>query len=522
MVSCYIIECVNTVNKFRCNIGFVNHYACNSVAVISCDCERNFCSFNNYLFSARSDSSVFTSSCCDCVGRNFLEVCSNCVVCCYIFECVNTVNKFWCNISFVFCFSINYNACNSVSFVSSYCEYGIFAFNNSCFFRSDCTTFTSSCCDCVGYCRYFFESSSNCVVFCYVNECVNTVFIKFYSFTVNENAKDSIAFVCYDCECSISSAVNCYVFGRSDSSVFNFGNSNRVGNLLEGCCNGVGSIYVCECVNTVNKFWCNSVTINYNASNSIAVISCDCERLFCSFNNFLFSTRSDSSVFTSSCCDCIGCCGFRNEGCFNAVTFSYICECVNTVFIKFYSFTVNENTKDSVTFVSCNCECLSFAAVYISITCNSFFGYEVSDRTTFTSSYCNCVWQHLEGCCNFVNVFYICKCVNVFISYNSFGNISSINCYAFDSVAIVTCYCERLVFATVCIIAVSIISCDCSVFTRSYFNCIGNLLECSFDEMICIYASDCINTIIGNNVVCNFNIINCYAFDSVAIVSTDC
>ena len=283
-------------------------------------------------------------------------------------------------------------------------------------------------------------------------------------------------------------------------------------------------IYIFKCVNTIgsNNSFGNNISINCYAFDFVAIVSCYCERL-------VFATVCIIAISIISCdCSVFSGCYFKCvanllESCFDGMNCIYASECINTIIgnniVCNINISINFYVFDSVAIVSCYCERLVFATVCIIavfiISC---------DCSVFTRSYVNCVANLLEGCCDWMTCsIYTGECINTIIGNNVVCNINiSINHYVCNSVAIVSCDCVRLVFATVYIIAIFIISCDCSVFTRGYVNCVANLLEGCCDGMTCIYACECINTIIGNNIICNINIsINFYAFDFVAIVGCD-
>ena len=157
MISGYICECVNTVNKVSGNIYIVNCYASNLVATCRRDCDFCICTAVNR--TSTYDSSVFWFSCCDCVGCHF-ECCCNSVVCSYICESVNTVNKVSGNINIV-----NSYASNLVAICRSDCELQAFSILNQSFsIRSNCSVFTCSCSNCM----INYRSYARCVFYSYL------------------------------------------------------------------------------------------------------------------------------------------------------------------------------------------------------------------------------------------------------------------------------------------------------------------------------------------------------------------
>ncbi len=89
VVCSYISKCVNTVNNVGDCLNAVNHYACNSVAVVS----RSNCDLlviTAIYCAGFGNCAVSFYRCCNFIGVK-CERCNDCVICSHVSKCVNAV-----------------------------------------------------------------------------------------------------------------------------------------------------------------------------------------------------------------------------------------------------------------------------------------------------------------------------------------------------------------------------------------------------------------------------------------------
>ena len=249
MVCTNICECVNTVHKLTCCISIVNQYACNAIACIRSDCERLVSTFVNRYSSVRIDSTTVSCSCSDCVCvRSFIgfESCLDCMVCINILECVS------CNRTYAL--SVNQYVCNVITTVGCYCKCLVYTFFNSyCSVRSDSTTVSCTCCDCVGVRSISLESCFDCMVCHYIRE--NVACKRAYALSVNQYVCNVITSAgCY-CKCLVCTFFNSYCSVRSDSTTVSC-----------TCCDCVGD----SCIgNSYRNIFCWHCARNYCLTSSV-------------------------------------------------------------------------------------------------------------------------------------------------------------------------------------------------------------------------------------------------------------